>query len=93
MTINRDEFFREVTLRICSSLDIGVAVKRAFDYLREHFPLDEIYLDKYPPLSGSYPKLSVSKCFFRFNYYLLLSAVFSCAPSCSKKTAPASLTC
>ncbi len=45
MAVNRDEFFREVTLRICSSLDIGVAVKRAFDYLREHFPLDEIYLD------------------------------------------------
>lgn len=45
MAINRDEFFREVTLRICSSLDIGVAVKRAFDYLREHFPLDEVYLD------------------------------------------------
>jgi len=45
MAVNRDEFFREVTLRICSSLDIGVAVKRAFDYLREHFPLDEVYLD------------------------------------------------
>lgn len=45
MVVNRDEFFREVTLRICSSLDIGVAVKRAFDYLREHFPLDEVYLD------------------------------------------------
>ncbi|HTG80479.1 MAG TPA: sigma 54-interacting transcriptional regulator [Geobacteraceae bacterium] len=45
MTINRDEFFREVTLKVCSSLDIRVAVKRAFDYLREHFPLDEIYLD------------------------------------------------
>lgn len=45
MAVNRDEFFREVTLRICSSLDIGVAVKRVFDYLQEHFPLDEIYLD------------------------------------------------
>ena len=45
MIVNRDEFFREVTLKVCSSLDIGVAVKRAFDYLREHFPLDEVYLD------------------------------------------------
>ncbi|WP_136513149.1 MULTISPECIES: sigma 54-interacting transcriptional regulator [Geomonas] len=45
MAVNKDEFFREVTLKICSSLDIRVAVKRAFDYLREHFPLDEIYLD------------------------------------------------
>lgn len=45
MGFNKDEFFREVTLRVCSSLDIGVAVKRVFGYLREHFPLDEIYLD------------------------------------------------
>jgi hydrogenase-4 transcriptional activator len=45
VAVNKDEFFREVTLRICSSLDIGVAVKRVFDYLREHFPLDGVYLD------------------------------------------------
>jgi len=45
MAFNRDEFFREVTLKICSSLDIEVAVKRAFDYLMDYFPLDEIYLD------------------------------------------------
>ena len=53
MAVNRDEFFREVTLRICSSLDIGVAVNRAFDYLREHFPLDEIYLDIYDSQLGA----------------------------------------
>lgn len=47
MSVNRAEFFREVTLRICSSLDVGIAVKRVFDYLRGHFPLDEIYLDIY----------------------------------------------
>lgn len=47
MAVNRDEFFREVILRICYSLDIGVAVNRAFDYLRGHFPLDEIFLDIY----------------------------------------------
>lgn len=45
MDVSRDEFFREVTLKVCSSLDIGVAVKRAFDYLQDHFPLDEVYLD------------------------------------------------
>lgn len=53
MTIDRDEFFREVTLRICSSLDIGVAMKRAYDYLREHFPLDEIYLDIFDSQLGA----------------------------------------
>lgn len=45
MTINKDEFFREATLRICSSLDIEVAIKRTFDYLCEKLPLDEIYLE------------------------------------------------
>ncbi|MCB2191190.1 MAG: sigma 54-interacting transcriptional regulator [Deltaproteobacteria bacterium] len=45
MAVTKDEFFREATLKICSSLDIKVAIKRAFDYLQKHFPLDEIYLD------------------------------------------------
>lgn len=45
MAVSRDEFFREVTLKVCSSLDIKIAVKRAFDYLQEHFPLDEVFLD------------------------------------------------
>lgn len=53
MAVNRDEFFRAVTLRICSSLDLGVAVKRTFDYLREHFPLDEVYLDIYDSQLGA----------------------------------------
>jgi transcriptional regulator with GAF, ATPase, and Fis domain len=53
VVVNRDEFFREVTLRICSSLDIGVAVKRAFYYLREHFPLDEVFLDIYDSQLGA----------------------------------------
>lgn len=45
MTIDKNEFFREVTLKVCSSLDIWIAVKRAFDYLQEFFPLDEVFLD------------------------------------------------
>ena len=53
MPVNRDEFFREMTLRICSSLDIGVAVKRAFDYLKEHFPLDEVYIDIFDKQLGA----------------------------------------
>jgi transcriptional regulator with GAF, ATPase, and Fis domain len=45
MGIDRNEFFREVTLKICSSLDTGVAVQRVFSYLERYFPVDEIYLD------------------------------------------------
>ncbi|QEM67489.1 sigma-54-dependent Fis family transcriptional regulator [Geobacter sp. FeAm09] len=42
--INKDEFFREVTIRICSSLEITTALGSAFDYLREIIPLDTINL-------------------------------------------------
>jgi len=45
MAVNRDQFFREVTLRLCSSLQINVAFGRVFDYLRQHFPVDHMYLD------------------------------------------------
>ncbi|EFK11729.1 sigma-54 interaction domain protein [delta proteobacterium NaphS2] len=45
--MNPEEFFREITLRICSSLDIKVVLTRCFEYLELHFPLDEIALDIY----------------------------------------------
>jgi len=41
---SRNEFIREITLRICSSLDIKESLCRAFEYLREHFPLDVLTL-------------------------------------------------
>jgi len=45
MAVIKDEFFREVTLRICSSLQIDTAFRRAFEYLREYFPIDHMFLD------------------------------------------------
>lgn len=42
MVVNRDEFIREMTLRVCSSLDIKAALERVFEYLKEHFPLDTL---------------------------------------------------
>lgn len=42
--VNRDDFFREVTIRICSSLDIKTALRNAFDYLKLYFPLDTLSL-------------------------------------------------
>lgn len=41
---NQDEFLREITLRICSSLEIRESLLRAFEYLREHVPLDMLTL-------------------------------------------------
>ena len=41
---NHDEFIREITLRICSSLEIKESLRSAFEYLREHVPLDMLTL-------------------------------------------------
>jgi transcriptional regulator with GAF, ATPase, and Fis domain len=40
-TVKVDEnvFFREATLRICSSLDIEIALKRCFEYIRPFIPV------------------------------------------------------
>lgn len=42
---NKDVFFREITVRICSSLDIRSALANVFEYMREHFPLDVLSLN------------------------------------------------
>jgi transcriptional regulator with GAF, ATPase, and Fis domain len=42
--VNREEILQEMTLRICSSLDIRETLRLAFEYLRGHFPLDELIL-------------------------------------------------
>jgi transcriptional regulator with GAF, ATPase, and Fis domain len=44
MSINESEFFREMTLRICGSLDIDHALSQAFEYMREHIPIDAMGL-------------------------------------------------
>jgi hydrogenase-4 transcriptional activator len=36
----RDEFIREITLRICGSLEIKESLRSAFEYLKEHFQLN-----------------------------------------------------
>lgn len=42
--VNSDQFMREITLRICSSLEIKESLTSAFEYLREHVPLDMLTL-------------------------------------------------
>ncbi len=39
--IDPNEFFREVTLRICSSLDINEALRATTDYLKAFIPVDQ----------------------------------------------------
>lgn len=38
----RDELIREITLRICGSLEIKESLNSAFGYLKEHVPLDAL---------------------------------------------------
>ncbi len=40
VTVDQETFFREVALRISSSLDIAAALLTTAEYLREHIPLD-----------------------------------------------------
>src|SRR5689334_13249442 len=40
----RDEFIREITLRICGSLEIKESLRSAFEYLKVHFPLNSLVL-------------------------------------------------
>ena len=39
MIVDENVFFREATLRICSSLDIETALKRCFEYIRLFIPV------------------------------------------------------
>jgi transcriptional regulator with GAF, ATPase, and Fis domain len=39
MNVDENVFFREATIRICSSLDIETALKRCFEYIRPFIPV------------------------------------------------------
>ena len=43
--VNQNEFFREVTLRIGSSLNMDEALENLLEYLKDFFPLETIFLD------------------------------------------------
>ncbi len=47
MHVEKNEFFREVTLRISSSLDIEEALRNAFDYLQRFIPIDHMGLQRF----------------------------------------------
>ena len=45
MSIDENLFFREATLRLCSSLDIETALKRCYEYIRLFIPVKRVGLD------------------------------------------------
>ncbi|MFH2046721.1 MAG: sigma 54-interacting transcriptional regulator [Pseudomonadota bacterium] len=52
MPIDENYFFREATLRICSSLEIEKALWNCFMYIRDYIPADIILIDIYDPETG-----------------------------------------
>jgi transcriptional regulator with GAF, ATPase, and Fis domain len=45
--IDEDRFFREVTLRLCSHLDIAEGLRACIEYLSHHIPADGLYLERH----------------------------------------------
>ena len=43
MNIDENEFFREVSVRICGSLEIEKALLSCLEFLREVMPADEFH--------------------------------------------------
>ncbi len=58
MKVTPEDFFREITLRFCSSLDINIAIQRSFQYLREVLPVDEVFLDIHDPQLGAIRRIA-----------------------------------
>ena len=53
MKIDENDFFRNATMRICSSLDLEIAMWRAMQFLKDFIPADEMYLHLYDKGLGS----------------------------------------
>ena len=51
--VDEKEFFREVTLRICGSLEIEKAFWDCFMYIRHYIPADAMFLNVYDPGTGT----------------------------------------
>jgi len=49
MKIDENEFFRQVTLRIFSSLDIKTAMENCLEYLQQYIPISGMYFLLYDP--------------------------------------------
>lgn len=58
MTIDVHTFFREMTVRICGSLDLDLALQHAFEYAAAHVPMDALALGYFDPAKGAIQMLA-----------------------------------
>ena len=54
MNVDENYFFREVTMRICSSLDIEIAMWRCIQFLKDFIPANEMYVHLYESGLGAF---------------------------------------
>ncbi len=59
MELGENEFFRQATLRICSSLDIQKALSNCMQYLRLFMPASEMSLGLFEPSTGLLRSLAI----------------------------------
>jgi transcriptional regulator with GAF, ATPase, and Fis domain len=60
MKVDENQFFREITLRICGSLEIEKALWHCFLYIRDIIPADELILTKYNRTTGTLDIVAVA---------------------------------
>ena len=51
--IDPDEFFRNITLKLCGNLEIEEGLHQCIQYLSRHMPADYLYLEKYDESLGA----------------------------------------
>ncbi len=50
--MDSNEFFREITLRICGELEIEEGLRSCVEYLGQYMPADRVYLERYEQALG-----------------------------------------
>jgi transcriptional regulator with GAF, ATPase, and Fis domain len=58
MEIDKNQFFREATLRICGSLNVEIFLYESFVYLRNFIPIDSVVLTHFYPDKGEHVALA-----------------------------------
>jgi transcriptional regulator with GAF, ATPase, and Fis domain len=53
MLVDIQDFFHQMTIRICSSLDIETALQRSFQYLSQYMPVEVIFVHLYEQNLGA----------------------------------------
>ena len=56
--VDRNEFFREVTLRLCSNLDLEEALRACVEYIGQYIPADAISFGRFEANFQSYRMLA-----------------------------------